>query len=572
MCYIAKKNHLKKIRRINKMKRHGFLLAAALCFAGLVHAGGDSFFRQDERWLLTGDSITNTDTYRVAVKRILDHFHPDNKIEFSNRAVWGVSSSHKTEVKDAPTMVTIMLGMNNVIHYEYPHQFDFTQKAEQYRKNIEKHVDYYQKLGSDVVLFTPTLTDERVSSFFSPMYTKKGLELFGEVIREIGKKKNCLVLPIAEELEAYDDTLGANQLARIDGVHPFGEAQYRIAWSILHHLNAAGKLTGKRALSPVPTPVPVEVKRKNFFLHEASDKINLSFKGKEDCTFRVTWSLDGERGSETLKVRKNQTIRWTLPASDKAYSIVQGDQKQAAIDLQTEDGKLSFYLIDLARTRVVKPVNGKLEFEIRTPKKPAEGVNDFYSKSVYYSGTRPEGDLVGTFKIEEDGANLWLSGRVYDNQIDHNSYWITGRDNIRLLLDFRPGERFGNLTPDRDINMVLISPRAVPEFSLLTLAWWGPRYQYCMYSSGKQNKDGYSWRYGYAGHITNYTPFDIRKLDCYGFNISIIDRDGKDFHLNSLMPTIFDNNVEKALNQLIIVDRKNQFPKDETTTVQCFGF
>jgi hypothetical protein len=139
------------------------------------------------------------------------------------------------------------------------------------------------------------------------------------------------------------------------------------------------------------------------------------------------------------------------------------------------------------------------------------------------------------------------------------------------MLDFRPGERFGNLSPDRDTNMVLISPRAVPEFSLMTLAWWGPRFQYCMYASGKQNKDGYSWGYGYAGNITDYTPFDIRKLDCYSFNVSIIDRDDKEFHLNSLMPTIYDNNVEKALNQLIIVDRKNKFPKDETTTVQCFG-
>ena len=177
------------------MKRHEILLAAAFFFAGLVHAGGDSFFKEDERWLLTGDSITNTDTYRQAVKRILDHFHPENKIEFSNRAVWGVSSAHKTEVKDAPTMVTIMLGMNNVIHYEYPHQFDFTEKAEKYRQNILKHVEYYQNLGSDVVLFTPTLTDERVSSFFSPMYTKKGLELFGDVIRQIGKEKKLSCSP-----------------------------------------------------------------------------------------------------------------------------------------------------------------------------------------------------------------------------------------------------------------------------------------------------------------------------------------------------------------------------------------
>ena len=546
------------------------ILAAASLFS--LRAGGDSFFRNDERWLLTGDSITNTDTYRAAVKRILDHFHPDNKISFSNRAVWGVSSSHQTKVEGKPTMVTIMLGMNNIIHAEYAHQPDFTEKAEKYRKNILNHVKYYQSLGSDVVLFTPTLTDERVSSFFSPMYTKKGLELFGEIIREIGKERNCIVLPIAEELEAYDDTLGPNQIARIDGVHPFGESQYRIAWSILHHLNAAGKLTGKRAVSPVPVPVPVEVRRANFYLNEAKDKVVLKLKGKENTSFKLTWSLADERGTQELSVRKGETILWTLPASEKAYRIEAGDQKQAVVDLQTSDGKLSFYLIDLARTRVVKPVNGELNFEIKAPAKPKEGIRDFNSKHTAYAGTRPEGDLIGTVRIKENNGELWLSGRVFDSEIDHNAFWITGRDCIRIMMDFRPGERFGNLSPDRDTNMVLISPRVTPEFSLMTLAWWGLRFQYCMYASGSRNPDGYSWGYGYAGNITDYTPFDIRKLDCYGFNLSILDRDGKKFALNSIFPTIYDNNVEKALNQLIIVDRKNKFPGSETTTIQCFGF
>lgn len=553
------------------MKKH-CLLAASILFAGSLFAAGDSYFKNDERWMLTGDSITNTDTYRAAVKRILDHFHPDNKIEFVNKAVWGVDSRHQAKVEGKPTLVSIMLGMNNIIHFEYPHKPDFSQKVESYRKNILRHVEYYQSIGAEVILFTPTLTDERVSSFFSPMYTKKGLELFGDVIREIGKEKNCLVLPIAEELEAYDDTLGPNQIARIDGVHPFGEAQYRIAWSILHHLNAAGKLTGKRTMSPVPTPVPVEVKRSNFYLNEEGDKIVLKFRGKENTKFRVTWSLDGERGSQDITIRKNQTIRWTLPASPKAYKVVLGDQKQAVVDLQTDDGKLSFYLIDLARTRVVKPVNGELKFEVKAPQKPKAGVRDFNSNFASYAGTRSEGDLIGTVTIKEDGPNLWLSGRVYDSELDHNSYWITGRDNVRILLDFRPGERFGNLTPDRDINMILLSPRDVPQFSLKALAWWGPRFQYCMYSDGERTADGYKWLYGYAGNITNYQKFDIQKLDVYGFNLSIIDRDGKNFHLNSIMPTIFDNNVEKALNQLIIVDRKNKFPGPETTTIQCFGF
>ena len=106
--------------------KKSFFFAAGMFLACSLFAGGDSYFKNDERWMLTGDSITNTDTYRAAVKRILDHFHPDNKIQFVNKAVWGVDSAHQAKVEGKPTMVTIMLGMNNIIHYEYPHKPDFS--------------------------------------------------------------------------------------------------------------------------------------------------------------------------------------------------------------------------------------------------------------------------------------------------------------------------------------------------------------------------------------------------------------------------------------------------------------
>ena len=104
------------------MKKN-FLFAAGLFLACSLSAGGESYFKKNERWLLTGDSITFTDTYRAAVKRIVDHFHPDNNIVFVNRAVWGVDAAHKTKVEEKPTMVSIMLGMNNIIH-EITKQFD----------------------------------------------------------------------------------------------------------------------------------------------------------------------------------------------------------------------------------------------------------------------------------------------------------------------------------------------------------------------------------------------------------------------------------------------------------------
>lgn len=556
------------------MKLLNTLLFGCLFASGSLMANGSSYFKNDDIWLLTGDSITFTDTYRAATKRMLDHFHPDNKITFANRAVWGVRSNYKAKVDGKPTVVSIMLGMNNVIHREYAHTPDFTKGTAIYKKTISQQVDFYQKMGCQVLLLTPTLTDERVSSFFSPMYTKRGLEMYCKAIWEIGKEKNCVVLPVSEEFEKYDDSLGPNQHPRTDGVHPYGEAQYRIAWTILQHLNAAGKLDGKRAKSPIPAPVPVKVKRVTEFLNSNNDKAVFALTADKDVTFRLTWSLADERGSETITLKAKETKNWTLPASAKAYALNVGHQKQAAMDFKTNDGKLSFYLIDLAKTRVLKAKNGEINLELRTMPEPTPANKIFYrAPFTAVKGKRADGDLIGTLRIREYNDELWLSGRVYDNEIDtKEKRWITGRDNVQLMLDFRSGSRFANLTPDRDTNMILIAPREKPEFSLMALAWWSPRYQYTMHSNGKRNKDGYSWMFGYAGMVTDYMTFDIRKLDYYGINMTIVDKDSKGISVNTLQPNPFPINLEKSLNQLMIVDRKNKFPGETTTTVQCFGF
>jgi hypothetical protein len=540
---------------------------------GLVAVGGESFFRADDRWLLTGDSITQTDTYRQVVERVMRHYHPDNGLTFPNRSVWGVPSAHQADAEDKPTVVSIMTGMNDIIHHEYAHETDFTAKAEAYYRNILSQVRRFKALGAEVILFTPTLTDERVSSFFSPMYTRKGLVLFGEVIRRIGREEGCLVLPIAEDLEAYDATLGPNELARTDGVHPFGFAQYRIAYSIIDYLNVRGTLTGRRALSASPERVPVSVKRVNKFLHEAGEKVALEFSSFEAITFKVRWSLAAERGSETVTLQPGEKLIWRLPATPKAYDLVLGARAQAVVDL-TAGEKSSLYIIDLARTMVAKPINGEVVFDIVCHDAQSPATKMFKHSLMQFKGERTEGDYVGNVRIREhNNSELWLNGRVYDSVINSEAFWITGRDTVRMMFDFRPLERFGGLTPDRDTTMILMSPRLEPDFSMMGLAWWGPRFQYCIYSNGEKTEDGYTWKLGFAGNITDYAKFDISKLDYYGFHVSIIDCDGKaGTKLHSAMLSHFDINVEKALNQLIIIDRKSTFPHSETSTIQLFGY
>jgi hypothetical protein len=100
------------------------LLAAALAVRSVEAADEQargSFFRNGDRWMLVGDSITNTDTYRQLVLRMLRHYHPDADIVVGNSAVNGVTSDYAAKREFKPTLVTIMLGMNNVIHRDWPY-------------------------------------------------------------------------------------------------------------------------------------------------------------------------------------------------------------------------------------------------------------------------------------------------------------------------------------------------------------------------------------------------------------------------------------------------------------------
>ena len=89
-----------------------------------------------------------------------------------------------------------MLGMNNVIHHDYPAKFDFTEGAKKYAETIRKQVKEYQASGAAVMLMKPTLTDETENSYFSPRtqqarirWSVEGTAAAGEenVILEKGK-------------------------------------------------------------------------------------------------------------------------------------------------------------------------------------------------------------------------------------------------------------------------------------------------------------------------------------------------------------------------------------------------
>ena len=78
---------------------------------------GESFLKDGDRWLFLGDSITHNDTYRRTIERVVRHFHPGITFETGNSAFRGATSGVKVSAPEKkPTVVSVMLGMNNAIN------------------------------------------------------------------------------------------------------------------------------------------------------------------------------------------------------------------------------------------------------------------------------------------------------------------------------------------------------------------------------------------------------------------------------------------------------------------------
>ena len=89
---------------------------------------------------------------------------------------------------------------------------------------------------------------------------------------------------------------------------------------------------------------------------------------------------------------------------------------------------------------------------------------------------------------------------------------------------------------------------------------------------GEKTTTGYKWHYGVGGKVTDKNRIDVRKLDYFGFNMTVCDNDSKPKRGTSFFKAmdVKANDQMKRLNLLMIVDRKGVFPGIETTNLHLF--
>ena len=555
------------------MQLKNIVLASALSLA-TASVSASAYLRDGDTWVLIGDSITNIGLYHQTLVNALDHFHPGHNVKVMNAGIWGLKTNeaqtHGLDVK--PQVVSVMLGMNNVIHADYGPGHDFTENVEAYAKSIREKVRAYQKLGADVILMAPTLTDEQENSYFSPWNTRRGLEEYGEAIRQLADEEGCTFVPMADDFEQAKIDLKPLQTLITDGVHPYGWGQYVIASSLIDHLRldepfaAAGEKRGFRASQHEPNDFTfAPAKRFAASKTEApAIVITPSVSGKALCKWSVERKVgesEVERGESVVELKADEAF--TLPIAMTKLPTEAGVIARVFVSVTPEaDKKPRMAVVDLARTKVMDMTKGSVEGEVLTQE------------------PRSEGPKVAKWRFEEDGADLWIFGHMTADSFPKrpgNEIWMNsaGMNGFQLILDLRPADRFADNCFDRDVPMIMYSVCDKP-WSVLPLVWEGRRLQNCVFADAKPTADGYDWRLGLRGNIVDYTHFDIRKFDHFGANIMFGDANKKGgidrFQILPFKEKGFVG-LEHRLNLMIIFDRKGDVPEEngETTNIGVFA-
>lgn len=557
---------------LRRLLRLVLLSAGAALALGVSAAERRAFFRPGDIWVLSGDSITFIDLYRQTVQDALDHFHPGHGIRVVNTGVWGQLAKEAAGKGLAlkPTVVSILLGMNNVIHAEYDASTDFSRGAQAYVSQLRRQVRQYQSVGAAVVLMAPTLTDERENSYFGPSpHTRRGLVAYGEALRRLAVEERCFFIPTGEEFEAAKRTLKPMQNFITDGVHPYGWGQYEIARSLIHHLNVSAPFPAAdepRGFTADDLPVrDFAFAPASRFLAAKDAPPALTITAPRSGAARLVWSVEGAdlRGERTLAFA-DAPLTVTLPVPAEGLPARPGCISRLLVSVTPEGSTSRLAVVDLARTVVHDMTKGVVRGEVRTAE------------------ARPEGPRVATWEVREDGPDLWFEGRVFASSFPARpkppaDTWMnsSGMNGVMMMLDLRPSGRFADNNFDRDMHMVCFSVLERP-WAVLPLAWEGRRLANCLYGGAEPTADGYAWRIGVRGFLVDYQRFDVRTLDHFGANLIFNDADeagtmGR--YPTMPYPDLDVLTPERRLNQTMIFDRRGDVPQvgGETTNVGVYG-
>ena len=536
------------------------ILMLSLSFTPLAYGAENCFLRDGDRWSVVGDSITNNGGYSRMARLLLNHFHPEAKIDINGIGVDGVSASYSFSGDySGSTVVSIMLGTNNVIHHGYG-EMDKRRILDQYRNELLAKVRRHQTDGSTVLLLSSPLVDE---NFGRGWWELRGCnDLIGEfprILKEIAKETGAHYIPVQEEMELYRGQLqrdfGIVRPLYPDGVHPNGWCQYQIAKTLWAHLAFTGELSKKgeaRRLSSAPEPVPVELALERKFL-EPGAPLTLRLRADKTTNVELRWSCGPLRGNAALAIPP-EGMGWTVPVKGGELDVSPGHNKTLILDLAAGESK-SLYAIDITGTNV-----WHLDKERAV------------AGDIPLSGPRKQ----GAWKISKHDHGLLLSGTVADTDIQDGGTTYSSGDGVQITLDLRQNSRFGDLAFDEDVHLLCLNVQREPLFGVGIVPVWGRGMSFAGQGAASETAEGYAWHFFIShGFKDQDKPFDIERSDYVGFNIDIVDRDleGNGKHTQDWIKMVdTDFPVQNFPAFLQLLDMKNQLKGDKVRMLNLMSF
>jgi lysophospholipase L1-like esterase len=238
--------------------RQAFLLVS-LGLVPLAAQTPGGVFRDGDRWLVVGDSITQNGTYYEWIYLYYATRFPDLKLDVFNCGISGDTAAgtlrrYPWDIKPRHgTVATVMLGMNDVSRDLYgapnPTPGNLAQRQNAlatYEKNMTDLVHLLQGDGARLVLLTPSPFDETVDLPDKPPLTgvNEVLGQCSDFVKKLGAEIGAQVVdlhgPMTELTRQKQATDPKFTTTGPDRIHPHAPGHLVIAYLFLKDTGAPG--------------------------------------------------------------------------------------------------------------------------------------------------------------------------------------------------------------------------------------------------------------------------------------------------------------------------------------------
>lgn len=251
---------------MNRRRFFGLALSTAAVGAGdwslfrtfAAHAADASgfFFRNHDRVVMIGDSITEQHLHTNYVESYVRSRFPAWDLHFRNAGIGGDTSTggnartRRDVLSFHPTAVTITFGMNDA-GYHYPPD---PARLDAYVKGLQGMLDQMKPEHVRVAVLSSSPVEKKENGPALEGYDQT-LEQFAAAARGVAQRNGAVFVdqfhPHLAALQRARDENAANRINGGDAVHPGPPGQILMAWAILKGLHApalvsAAEIDGRR--------------------------------------------------------------------------------------------------------------------------------------------------------------------------------------------------------------------------------------------------------------------------------------------------------------------------------------